>query len=52
MPDYKKMYFELFASVSDAIDILQKGLLKGEETYSSSPSEEDEIKGEIIDSDE
>ena len=46
MPDYKKMYFELFASVSDAIDILQKGLLKGEETYSNYPSEEDEVDKE------
>ena len=33
MPDYEKMYFELMAKVSDAIDILVKAQLNGEDAY-------------------
>jgi len=33
MPDYKSMYLQLFNSVTDAIDILQKAQLKGEASY-------------------
>jgi hypothetical protein len=33
MPDYKSMYLQLFNSVTDAIDILQKAQQKGETTY-------------------
>jgi len=33
MPDYKQMYFSLFNSVSDAIEILQKAQQTGECAY-------------------
>ena len=33
MPDYKKMYFQLAANVSDAIDILQKAQQQGETEF-------------------
>lgn len=33
MPDYEKMYDALFASISEAINILEKGLRKGEEIF-------------------
>jgi len=35
MPDYKKMYFGLFNKVTEAIMILQKAQLEGEESYIS-----------------
>ena len=33
MPDYEKMYFQLAASVADAVEILVKALRQGEEAY-------------------
>ena len=33
MPDYKKMYFELYNAVTDAIDHLQNGQCEGEDAY-------------------
>lgn len=33
MPDYKKMYFELFNEISDVIESLQKIQKKAEEIY-------------------
>ena len=33
MPDYKKMYFELFNSVTNAIELLQKTQQAGEQRY-------------------
>lgn len=33
MEDYKKMYFELFNAISDAIELLQKAQQKTEEMY-------------------
>lgn len=33
MPDYKSMYFSLFNSVTDAIEILKAAQQKGEDTY-------------------
>ena len=33
MPDYRKMYFDMAAVVADAMEILQKALEKGEESY-------------------
>ena len=33
MPDYKKMYFELFNAVTTAIDRLQAAQCNGENTY-------------------
>ena len=33
MPDYEKMYFELFNRVSDAIEILQKAQQDAENAY-------------------
>ena len=33
MPDYKKMYFNLFRSQSEAINILQEAQRKTEEMY-------------------
>jgi len=41
MPDYKQMYFKLFAAVSDAVEILNDAMLEAEELYIKS-SEEDE----------
>ncbi|MFT8888966.1 MAG: hypothetical protein ABF904_09135 [Ethanoligenens sp.] len=36
MADYKKMYFELFNSVTDAIGTLQKAQQRAEEAYMQS----------------
>ncbi len=33
MPDYKAMYYKLFSRVTDAINILQKAQIEGEDTY-------------------
>lgn len=33
MPSYKKMYIDLFNSVTDAIEILQKAQQVGEKAY-------------------
>ncbi len=41
MPNYKKMYTELFSSVTDAIEILQQAQIKTEEIYVASGEEED-----------
>ena len=42
MPDYKAMYFNLFNSVTDAIEILTEAQKKAEEMYINS-CENDEI---------
>ena len=35
MPNYKELYFKLFAAVSDAMEILNKAQLEAEELYMS-----------------
>ena len=42
MPDYKTMYFDLFNSVTDAIEMLSEAQRKAEETYINSSEKEDE----------
>ncbi|MDR0286954.1 MAG: hypothetical protein LBI03_04495 [Clostridiales bacterium] len=37
MPDYVKMYYKLFNSQTDAINLLQKAQSETEEMYISSP---------------
>ena len=44
MADYKTMYYKLFNSLSDAIEILQKAQQKGEDLYIDSPDDEDEYE--------
>ena len=44
MPDYKDMYFQLAASVADAVDILVKALQQGEEAYIAEGDESPIIK--------
>lgn len=51
MPDFRKMYFQLFASIADALDALKAGnpersreililaQLRGEESYISPPED-------------
>lgn len=36
MPDYHKMYAELFRTITNAIDLLQQAQIKTEEIYISS----------------
>ena len=43
MPDYKTMYYKLFNSVTDAVEILKQAQLDVEEIYIDS-SEKDEHK--------
>ena len=33
MPDYQKMYFQLFNAMTDAVQLLEKAQLAGEEAY-------------------
>ncbi len=40
MPDYEKMYFELFNGVTDVIEELKKLQQKVEKLYVESPDEE------------
>ena len=40
MPDYKKMYFELFNKISDIIEQLQEVQKKAEELYIESEENE------------
>ncbi len=47
MPDYKTMYLELYNSVTDAIEILQKAQIKAEETYVNSSENEGKEKNPI-----
>ena len=47
MPDYKKMYFKLFNSVTDAIEILQKAQIETEEIYITSGEEEAEKRRKV-----
>jgi len=35
MPDYKAMYFQLFNKVTDAIALLQKAQMDGENAFAS-----------------
>ncbi len=53
-PDYKAMYFSLFNSVTDAIEILCEAQRKTEEIYITSSEKEDEKRKNIklINSDE
>ena len=39
MHDYKAMYFDLFNSISDAIELLQKAQQNGESKYISNHDE-------------
>ena len=48
MPDYKTMYFDLFNSVSDAIEILSEAQKRAEELYINSQENEEETKNPII----
>ena len=47
MPDYKSMYFDLFNSVTDAIEILSEAQKKAEETYVNSSENEEQAKNPI-----
>lgn len=40
MPDYKKMYLELFSAVEDAIEILVQAQQRAEETYIETDEDE------------
>ena len=42
MPDYKTMYFDLFNSITDAIEKLSEAQKKAEEAYISSEDEDEE----------
>ena len=41
MPDYKSMYFELFNSVTDAMEILSEAQKRAEEAYIDAEEDED-----------
>ena len=41
MPDYKKMYTDLFKSVTQAIEILKQAQIDAEETYINSSENDD-----------
>lgn len=41
IPDYKSMYYKLFNSVTDAIEILKKAQLETEEIYIDSSEKDD-----------
>lgn len=41
MPDYKAMYYKIFNSVTDAIEILKKAQLETEEIYIDSSEKDD-----------
>ena len=43
MADYKKMYLELFNSITDAIEILKEAQTKTEELYINSKEKRDNI---------
>ncbi len=43
MPDYKAMYYELFNSVTDAIEILMRAQMKTEEMYITSCEKEEKL---------
>ncbi len=47
MPDYKAMYFELFNSVSEAIEILCEAQKNAEEKYIESADEDDKKQKEL-----
>ena len=47
MPDYKSMYFDLFNSVTDAIEILSEAQKRAEETYVNSSENEEKTKNPI-----
>lgn len=40
MIDYKSMYFSLFNSITDAIEILKKAQKKGEQAYMDGENEQ------------
>ena len=44
MPDYKAMYFKLFNTYADIIEILQKAQLETEEIYMNSSEDEEETE--------
>ena len=39
MPDYKRMYLELFRATTEAIELLQRAQIKTEEIYLSSEAQ-------------
>ena len=47
MSDYKKMYFELFVAITDAIELLSNAQRKTEEMYINSCIKEEEEKEQI-----
>ena len=44
MPDYKKMYLELFNSITNAIEILKEAQIKSEDMYINSEEENNILK--------
>ena len=48
MPDYKAMYFELFNSVTDAIEILMRAQNKTEEMYITSCEKEEKSSQQCL----
>ena len=46
MPDYKSMYFKLFNSITDAMEILSEAQKRAEEAYISA-EEDEETKNPI-----
>ena len=46
MPDYQKMYLDLFNSVTDAIELLQKAQQDAEESYISEGEEAEKDQGD------
>ena len=48
MPDYKSMYFDLFNSITDAIEILSKAQKKAEEDFINAfENEENQVKNTL-----
>jgi len=47
LPNYEKMYFKLFNSITDAMEILSEAQKSAEEAYISAENEED-TKNPII----
>ena len=44
MPDYKAMYYKLFNTYTDVIEMLQKAQLETEEIYMNSSEDEEETE--------
>ena len=52
MPNYKKMYYDLFNSVTDTIEALKKAQQKAEEEYISSGEKPEKNNLRILDKNE